>query len=233
MNYEKKVTALPWDTKEFGFSVAEIYADNTIPYLTLTKLLKETPHKLIYIKSTNIIPEFEKNLFRDERIIYYKPSEQKTAHTYPSSTVSRANINDFESLRPLAIASGIYSRFKQDPLFPDKVFEHLYHKWLEQSLCSDFAKEVLTIRNNDGKPQGILTYNETGNTAKIGLIAVDNDIRGNGKGTLLMREFENDVSHHITGLEVTTQGINRRARSFYEHLGYTIRQQTYIYHYWQ
>jgi len=233
MEYEKKVTTLPWDTKEFGFSVGEIYADNTMPYPTLTKLLNESSHKLIYIKSTGIIPAFENNLFRDERIIYYKPSEQKTAHIYPSNIVSRANIDDFESLRPLAIASGIYSRFKQDPLFPDKVFEHLYHKWLEQSLCSDFAKEVLIIRNNDGKPQGILTYNETGNTAKIGLIAVDNDIRGKGTGTLLMREFENDVSPHITGFEVTTQGINKRARSFYEHLGYTIRQQAYIYHYWQ
>ena len=82
--------------------------------------------------------------------------------------------------------------------------------------------------------KGFITLKYFEDHAQIGLIAVSEDQRGKGVGSLLIQyacnlTFENSIFQ----MNVVTQFSNKPAMQLYEKSGFKIKQQTFIYHWWK
>ena len=221
-----------WDTKNFGFKVGSVNIGNIKDFsiVTVKKEAKKKGFKLIYLQSP--IKLENSHLFFDEKITYTKPNKEKQGFNLHIDEILSYNskyIN--EDLYKLAILSGEYSRFNLDNKFPKDKFFLLYNKWIENSILSNFATDVLVYKV-EGKIVGLLTYHNKNDISNIGIIAVNPAYQGFGIGSKLIKFYQNKLTDEIIELEVITQGINKTARAFYEKNGYKIKSKIYIYHLW-
>ena len=78
-----------------------------------------------------------------------------------------------------------YSRFRLDPRIPEESFERLYETWIVRSVLGDLADAVLIAgRGTDrGDPAGLISVSLAGGEGSIGLIAVDEVSRHEGKAS--------------------------------------------------
>ena len=70
-------------------------------------------------------------------------------HMYTNKTTNK-------KLTDLALLSGAYSRFKLDTNFKKKSYEHLYAKWIENSVNKKIAFCVLIV-GDEKNPDGFIT----------------------------------------------------------------------------
>ena len=224
------VKFLDWDTKHFGFKVGTIEIDKEKDF-SLEQLKNDVrieDYKLVYLKSSSLLDN--STLFFDEKLVY---SQKKTnVDSFFCSEIEsyRSNIIEQE-VYDLALKSGEYSRYKLDQNFPTECFHLLYNKWIENSIYTDYATDVLVYRL-ERKPVGLLTYRNSEDTSSIGIIAVNQDFQGYGIGSKLIKYYQSLLSNNIKVLDVVTQGVNKPARCFYEKNGYEVTSRTYIYHLW-
>ena len=144
---------------------------------------------------------------------------------------------DFQNKPPqnfydLAYESGKYSRFKLDLNLKSK-FQDIYRKWVDNSLNKTFAEKVFYI-NSEETIGGFVTLQRDGNTAKIGLIAVNPNIQGKGIGTKLLQAAEYyAIKNNMDKMLIPTQKENVSACNFYKKNGYSVKEETIIKHYWR
>lgn len=227
-----KIASLDWDTQNFGFKVG-LYKMTQPKQFSLNELrteAKKDGFRLVYIQTSDKIDD--SSLFFDEKIILFKAkavnSIQHTAH----SNVFTYALDYIEpEVYDLAIISGEYSRYNLDKEFPHECFQALYRKWIENSVFTDYATNVLVYKVVE-KPVGLLTYKNTKDNSTIGLISVHPDYQHLGIGTTLINHYQSLLCPQIESLEVATQGINQKAITFYQKNGYNIKSKTYIYHLW-
>jgi dTDP-4-amino-4,6-dideoxy-D-galactose acyltransferase len=233
---------LDWDSAFFGFKVAKI----SIPVLNpseLFKILEEMRRldvSLVYWPSEDRDEKSRKaaeecgGFLADRKKTYVanftenlKPlsDQARDVEFYDRNQVS-------SELRSLAIASGVYSRFKVDPRFPPELFRRLYYLWVEKSVQGVDGQRVLVCRS-DEKITGMVTVGPQSNRAAIGLIAVDPEFSGKGIGTALVEASQNwAVQNHFRVGQVITQATNSAACALYEKCGYTVEKITRFYHFW-
>lgn len=221
---------LDWDTKHFGFKVGTIEIDKEYDF-SLEQLkdnARNEDYKLIYLKSSSLLDN--SSLFFDEKLVYSQNRTSDDSLFYSEIELYRSDIIEQEVYN-LALKSGEYSRYKLDNKFPMECFQLLYIKWIENSIYTDYATDVLVYRLG-GKPVGLLTYKNSEDTSSIGIIAVNQDFQGYGIGSKLIKNYQSLLNNNIKVLDVVTQGVNKPARSFYEKNGYKITSRTYVYHLW-
>ena len=232
-----KYEILEWDSKFFGFGVAQIYSSE-LQNEEIEKLLtksKQNNIKLVYLFS---VSEFENKFllekfngkFADKKTLYGKDNLSK----FPDLT----SISPFEAETPtkemynLALQSGAYSRFKIDDKIESGKFEQLYSLWIENSTNKSIA-DIVLVNTNDNKINGMVTLANKKTFGKIGIIAVDENTRGLGVGKKLMQSTENwAFKNKLTQMQVVTQGENTNACKFYESNGYKVLNVQYLYHFW-
>lgn len=221
---------LDWDTKHFGFKIGAIDIDKKRDF-SLEQLKDEAliaGYRLVYLKSCSLLNG--SSLFYDEKLVYSKTKDNVKDFICPE-----IELYNSESIEPeiyeLALKSGEYSRYRLDPNFPIECFNLLYHKWIENSIFTDYATDVLVYRM-DNRPVGLLTFKNSRGISNIGIIAVDPKSQGCGVGSKLIKHYQSLLGDSIKVLDVVTQGVNIPARCFYEKNGYTITSKTYIYHLW-
>ena len=79
----------------------------------------------------------------------------------------------------------------------------------------------------------MVTIGEKNNRADIGIIAVDNNFRGQDVGKILVQGVINySIRNGYSSLQVVTQKMNESACRFYERCGFTAEQVVNVYHYW-
>lgn len=226
-----KIHLLNWDTKNFGFKIGYIEIDK-LENFSIDQLkndAKKDDFKLIYLKSSSLLNNLSS--FFDEKLVYSKKQEGideficSEIESYKSTSIIESEIYD------LALKSGEYSRYKLDSNFPIGCFHLLYKKWIENSIYTDFATDVLVYRVKD-KPVGLLTYRNDGYISNIGIIAVNQEYQGCGIGSKLIRYYHSLLRNRVKFFDVVTQGINKPAKLFYEKNGYKLISKTYIYHLW-
>lgn len=138
-----------------------------------------------------------------------------------------------DELYHLAELSGTYSRFKLDPFFDVSIFSEFYKTWIDNSLDTDFANDVL-VCYLEGHVHGLLTYKVFGDFAKIGLLAVSHEKQGLGIGTQLLHKLENIlIKEGVTRLQVVTQSKNILANQFYLKNGFCECKTYSITHFWK
>lgn len=224
------IKLLDWDTANFGFGVAEL-AYNDIFHLEDIRSYLATTYpevKLLYIKTPKKIDR--SSIFCDEKITYVK-HHQDTNYAAYLNIESNKNKIITTDLYELALLSGEFSRYNLDDKFPHKSFKHLYLKWIENSVYTEFATDVLVYKYNS-KVIGFLTYKDNNDISSIGIISVNPKFQGLGIGSKLISHYQSLLKPNIKLQTVVTQGCNIKARALYEKNGYNLLDRTYIYHLW-
>lgn len=226
------ISCLQWDSNFFGLRIgkAEIYSVDDIENLQSMELELRNQHDLIYIFNyTNKKVDFATLV--DVKVDYAKTVDPKEynihVHSYENNSCT-------EQLYRLSLISGQHSRYNLDKKLPEGSYEALYRRWIEQSVCKNLADDVLVYTDNSIEC-GMVTYriNKDDNTARIGLVAVDNVIQGKGIGSSLVSSLESRLNKKgIDKLYVSTQEDNIQACKWYEKNGFSVDSKVEIYHWW-
>jgi dTDP-4-amino-4,6-dideoxy-D-galactose acyltransferase len=223
------IKKLEWDSDFFNLNVGELdFKDyNNSQYYT--------DYDLLYVVSPGSfdlkLKGFESS-YSEQKIKFHK-------NLKPSAYLSE-NIFSFketeysiQDLYELAFESGTHSRFFMDKKFTSEKFKELYRLWIDNSISSSFAADILLYKSA-GKTIGLLTYKINENNAFAGLFSVSPQHQGKGVGGAMLKHLESILyKKGISNLIIPTQYQNQQACYFYAKQGYSISENTYIKHYWK
>lgn len=229
------IELLTWDSDFFGYKVGKII-DFSTDIEEIISFAKKENYRLLYafIGENNgfLAKKYttNKGVLVDEKITFLQniPTikiENDLTSTYESEIID-------EKLLQIGLQSGIYSRFNVDKNFKNKEFEKLYHIWIKNSVQKLIAEKVI-IQKIDNNIVGLLTLGIKNNKADIGILAVDEDVRGKKIGkNLILRAFEESKKIRQKQIQVITQKANENACNFYQKMGFEIEKTENIYHFW-
>lgn len=220
------IIELEWDSRFFNLKIGKLVLDQTDDCY-LESLLQESKNQgfdLLYVFTKVKIDGIK---FVDQKRLYICNT--------PECNKVESLIEDFHGnsdlLYDLAYQAGHKSRFRIDPTIPEEDFKRLYQLWIDNSLNGSFADYVKVYFEN-GKPIGFITAKKKSDKLSIGLVAVDGESRGKGIGRKLLSSIIMIAAENNLPIEVATQADNTGACKFYEQMGFTINEETYIYHIW-
>lgn len=230
---------LEWDSDFFGYKVARLPLNALSTPSEIDRLmqsLKEHQIKLTYL----IVPDSEKQILESLKnkfspittnVVFSRPIAANDA--YETSDVSEYNqtFPDNE-LYQLALQAGHDSRYKLDTHFKNNEFERLYKLWIENSVNKSFADYTFVWRDKH-KIKGFVTLKIKKEIGVIGLIAVDDTMRGKGIGKKLLNAvFSCLAQKQIKYCEVATQQENTGAVIFYKSAGFDVKSSDVYFHIW-
>ncbi len=170
----------------------------------------------------------------DERITYAKKLESgivKKVNMYYDASLYQY-LEPAPTLIDLALASGEYSRYKRDPLFPKHLFEKLYKYWIVRSIHKEIAKDTLVVKDK-GDILGMITLGTDNQMGNIGLLAVAKEYRRKGIGKLLVEKANHYfVQKGCSAVKVNTQSLNIAACTLYESCDFVIEKRNVFFHFW-
>jgi len=144
-------------------------------------------------------------------------------------------------LEELSLIAGTFSRYRRDPFISRAKFENVYRAWMLNSVNRVVADEVFVYRSSPqntgliGKEIGVITVkiSKDGQSATIGLFAVDPACRRAGVGTaLIMQVLLWAASRGCAFVYVTTQADNDSACGIYNRMEFTEKSRRATYHIW-
>jgi dTDP-4-amino-4,6-dideoxy-D-galactose acyltransferase len=234
---------LKWDSDFFGFIVARL-----IPH-RLTKsqlkyyleLLKDRNVALVYWacdqsdKNSQDAAKMFNGFLADNKMTYqidfceaFSDSLQETN----TNICEYTNHLPDSALISLALQSGIFSRFKVDPKFSKEQYERLYTLWITNSVNNAMA-DIVFVAKHRGNIVGMVTARKKQDYGQIGLISVDEKMRGKNIGTDLVRKTQKwFISQGCKIAQVVTQGNNVAGCRLYEKCGYHLNKLEHVYHFW-
>lgn len=223
------VKTLQWDSDFFNLNVGEINYDQKHIQKNVSN------YDLIYVFSNDDfvlkLDNFE-NTFSETKVIYIKNLENENLNSEPIFKLNEVDV-EIDKLYSLAYESGKNSRFLLDKKFDKSHFTKLYQAWIDNSINKKFADDIL-VYFEENQIKGFVSYKVNNNIASIGLIAVDANFQGNGIGAKLLRHLENIILETgIKQITIPTQLSNIQACNFYKKQGYSIKNKSYIKHYWK
>ena len=224
------ITVLPFDSDLFGFPVGKM---PWTPEDDERKFLAETSSfQLVYIFSPNPISFTSKQIIHvDTKLTFFKglnnPRSGEEITLLSRNPKALENFKFVDHLQFLALESGSFSRFKTDPRLQKGEFEKLYRLWIQKAI---------SIGNVLIAPEmaGMITFDINEETAQIGLIAVDPEHRRKSWGKKLVLAAEKEAfAQGAKTMLIPTQEANIPAVRLYSELGYQLKEQTFIYHFWK
>ncbi len=233
---------LEWDSSFFGIPVAAIHPDRLSPDQLgeVVTLLKREKIRLAYWASD---PDDDasqraardcRGLMVDRKITYVVD----TGRAAPAADRPTWAVEEYDGLFPsdelenLAVQAGNYSRFRVDPRIPEGKFVEMYKTWIRKSVDRQIAEVVLVVRHL-GKIVGMVTVGEKNGRGDIGLIAVDDGMRGKQVGAALVFAAQAwAFGKGCASAQVVTQSTNVAACRLYEKCGYRIDRIEHVYHFW-
>jgi dTDP-4-amino-4,6-dideoxy-D-galactose acyltransferase len=107
----------------------------------------------------------------------------------------------------------------------------MYRIWLEKSVDGRLADAVL-VAVDGNELNGFVTIRKDENKGTVGLIAVDQSVRGKGIGRELLLAVENwGRSNGCSAISINTQKENSGACNFYLKSGYAVVRSLDIFHF--
>jgi len=228
------IKQLKWDTKFFGYKIGQISISDNKSFSPLMLEKSVNDYKLVYVLSTGKIDMNGLKLVDKKVIFQQKTSIKDNLNKNVSSKIESFNegVHDYESLKKLALSSGINSRFKIDKNFKNNEYTKLYNQWINNAVYKDKALDILTYREKE--ILGFTTIEKKSKyLAVIGLVAVSEQERGKGIASKLIESSINRAFElGFETIQVATQFENIPAMRLYEKCDFKIKDITYIYHYW-
>lgn len=235
---------LEWDSVFFGFTVARILPKKfeTQELKTVLGAMKDQGIRLAYWGTdpadnvSNDASKSCKGFLADRKTTYVINADAMRKRL--GLVIDETDVDLFTELVPsseledLAIQAGLYSRFRLDPRIPEHCFKELYRLWIQKSVSGELAEKVFVVRDA-GKIVGMTTVGEKDGRGDIGLLAVDNSMRGKslgGKMVLAAQKWALGRGFQVA--QVVTQGDNLPACRFYEKSGYHVDKVEHIHHFW-
>jgi len=229
---------LEWDSQFFGYPVARVFFDPA-GIDNLDKIMLQidagkihltyffVPLKADYLNNQISL---KGGISVDQKTIFTKKSEPHS--DFINSIIDYPGGEIDPRLVDLVLQAGSYSRFRIDSNFKNKEYEKLYITWLSNSLNKSIAFKTLVAKRKDDI-LGITTIGQKGKHADIGLVAVDENFRGQGIGYDLIHSADSIAFEMgFKEIKVVTQYKNRSACRLYEKCNFSIESITNIYHYW-
>lgn len=232
---------LPFDSELFEFKVAKIL----LPQLDLQQLeeilgkLREHKVKLAYWGAdyedklsqeaakalSGVLGSVQITYVAEHKELILLPVKDYLVEEYTDSFPS-------VELKLLAFQAGNFSHFKMDEKFPEELFFRLYKQWITNSVKHKVADQVLVVRRNNAVV-GMITVGEKNTRGDIGLLAVQEEFRGQKIGETLVKAAQaHFVSKGLEMSQVVTQQANSAACHLYEKCGYHIEKIQNFYHFW-
>ena len=224
------ISKLEWDSNCFGYPVGKIVVDDPqdLTFAELSRLSKE--YKLIYLFTKKELTVSSDNLFLADRKVTLTRKTEPLSDQYECIEPYYGKVTD--NLLKLTLQSGLYSRFNVDKSFVENEYRKLYTEWIENSVNRKIARDVF-VYGNDDDIHGFITLSAKANISEIGLVAVDQQSRGKGIGSLLTRYVISQAwAARYPEIQVVTQFDNRAALNLYNKNEFQLSDITYVYHYW-
>jgi dTDP-4-amino-4,6-dideoxy-D-galactose acyltransferase len=233
------IETLEWDSQFFGYPVARVLLDqdgrNNLDILF--RKLKSGKYRVTYLfvppEENGIINRIikEGGILVDQKTVFSKVTEKHDKLSKNLIELQETEIND--NLKKLALQAGLNSRFHLDKNFSNNEYEKLYIEWLIKSIKKELAFKIIVAKRNFDII-GLTTLGGRSNYADIGLVAVDENFRGQGIGCDLVKTADTIAcGMGFKTIKVVTQLINKAACRLYEKCNFQIENITNIYHYWQ
>jgi dTDP-4-amino-4,6-dideoxy-D-galactose acyltransferase len=139
---------------------------------------------------------------------------------------------DLEALKAIARGAHHDTRFFKDLNFDRSKCAKLYESWIERDFES--GQVLGFFPNNRAEAGGYLTLaRESGEIARVGLIAVQESLRGLGAGRMLLDAAMSAAAElGAKKIRVATQGTNVAALKFYEKAGFRVCDVKIWFHRW-
>ncbi|MBO9488993.1 GNAT family N-acetyltransferase [Endozoicomonas sp. G2_1] len=139
---------------------------------------------------------------------------------------SFATLSDLDRLYSIVDNSYPFSRFRE-PFFSVNEKNRFYREWIRNAVLGCFDDYCLVLRD-EGIVIGFVSIKERDNKAIIGLVAVDENYRGQKLGLKLMDLVQAYASrHNLTSISVATQISNKPALRLYFSSGYSLSNISY------
>jgi dTDP-4-amino-4,6-dideoxy-D-galactose acyltransferase len=229
---KQEFLSLIWDSEFFNKKISRFNINKATEIENFYSSISRFNGDLVYLFSKEKLAiQLNAHFFlADKKVVFRKKivSEQELFndnHVESSTTLTK-------ELLELAFLSGHHSRFKLDNSLNSK-FNELYRIWLEKSINRELASEVFVYKIEQ-KEIAFVTIKKNGDSANIGLLAVNSSYHGKNIGSLLISAIENwCFKNNISTLDVATQLDNIQACNFYKKNGFDIKEVDYIYHYYK
>ena len=237
-------TILDWDSKTFGLKIAKIVQPSLSreELVDICRTLKSQDIQLAYWPAKAQCANWEISgaelKLVDTKLTYHidfskiDPSINSTRRNVDFEPTPYLNSVSRDAMIALAIQSGEKSRFAVDTKFPLSGFHQLYQTWIERSIDKQIAEETLVVVD-DAMLCGLITLGNNQSMGEIGLLAVDQNRRGDGLGETLVSAAQNwFIERDYQSGIVVTQQANIAACRLYEKCGYGLDKTEYYYHIW-
>lgn len=231
---------LKWDSSFFGFKTGRIIITSSyqIDAQLIQSEMQLNGFQLVYCfidpqntKANNVVKKMGGNLV-DEKVTFYKEIETNSFFVNNNISVYK-DLTLTTELYQLSLQSGVHSRFKIDNKFPNGTFEAFYKTWIENSILDQQA-DICFVYKTLEKITGFITLKTDATSGHIGLIAVDQKLRGLNIGTQMIKACECELaSKNINQLRVVTQKANINAMQFYNKNNFKVENIVNVYHLWK
>ena len=146
--------------------------------------------------------------------------------------VRRVAETNLEAIKAIARCSHYDTRFFKDLNFERSKCAELYEKWIERDF--ETGQVLGFFPNNRAEAGGYVTLSkESGETARIGLISVEESLRGRGGGRILLNAAMSAAAKlGAKKIRVATQGPNVAALKLYEKAGFRVCDVKIWFHRW-
>lgn len=239
------VNLLEWDSKFFGFPVAQI-CSNRLNKNSLQEVLnfcQKNEVKLLQFKcdahhrQSVLLAEKNNFHFADVRITLAKKLtiENSYVDKLPNKISFRLGDNsDIPVLKDIVTDIYTNSRYYFDTNFPRNDVHGFYRNWIEKSVIGNFDDFVWVLCNDDIPIACCsILYDSSRLSATIGLFAVDDKMSGKGLGNLLLSKVLSTLSSEgVKKVSVVTQGRNYGAQRLYQRAGFQSEKMEIYYHCW-
>ncbi|PQA96353.1 dTDP-4-amino-4,6-dideoxy-D-galactose acyltransferase [Chryseobacterium piscicola] len=232
---KNNLTKLEWDSNFFSKNIAELHIMNDDDLKNPE--LNNNQYDLIVSKQnqdSHVEIEGLEETFRETKVVFSKHLSENICENAQEIFDTDYLPKEDEYFFQLAYESGKHSRFLLDPRFGEKKFKELYKLWVINSLNKTFAVKIFYTKDENLGATGFVTVQQSGNTAKIGLIATHPLLQGKGIGRCLLQKAENYcLENEIITMDIPTQEQNVGACNFYQKMGYAVKERVILKHFWK
>lgn len=234
---------MKWDSDFFGYPVGYLACRRLTP--AIQNLVKDftSTHRVVLLEYlcnchdwlSVQTAEQAGYSFVDIRLTLENALRKAPESALPKGTsIARAEAPHIPSLKKMASALYMDSRYFFDPHFARDKVRIFYEGWIEKAVLGTFDDYCLLLVRNGEPPLAFCTIRKNRpKTAQIGLFGVSPEAQGGG----IARPFLNAVLArlHADGfemVEVVTQGRNYRAQRVYQRCGFVTKTTELWYHKW-
>lgn len=226
------IKKLNWDSEFFGYKIGK-YSLKDLDKSDFKKFkIESDQYRLIYVFSKQKL-DYQGLDLVDTKLTFEKETKESNCLECDNLKLFELETDNFKTLEKLALASGVYSRFKLDRKFKDNEYNRLYQEWIKNSVYGQKAMAIIIYKENNNILGFTTLERKSDSLLDISLVAVDENARGKKIGTKLIEYSTNHgLKKGFNKIQVVTQQNNLPAVNLYKKCGFKIKSTEYIYHYW-